>query len=152
MWTLFVFVGEPYKARPFDCVMVEGNDVPDTEARFKKEIKFSHLVFGYRTFSAPTKQGAWTRAIDQGVIPKERTRTVYREGSFQTITDEHPTVAHPDHYLNTSARAKVLPIIQMQPAHALRCTKCHHWFSWVDPNHEDGSYTCRECRGEVWAP
>jgi hypothetical protein len=151
MWTLFVFVGAAYRARPFDCVMVEGNDVPDTEARFKKEIKFSHLVFGYRTFSAPSKQGAWTRAVDQGVIPKERFRAVHARGRFRTVTEEHPTVSHPDHYLNKSHRAKVVPLAQITPANALRCTKCLNWFSWVTPTSEDGSYTCRECRGEVWA-
>jgi hypothetical protein len=152
MWTMFLFVGDPAKARPYDCVMVEGNDVLDTEARFKKEIGFSHLVFGYRTFSAPTKQDAWSRAVNAGVIPKTETHYERKNGHYQSVQREHPTVSHPDHYLNKNRRAKIVPITQLQPANSHRCTGCRNWFSWVTPNNTDGSYTCRECRGEVWAP
>jgi hypothetical protein len=150
MWTLFVFDGPIRKARPFECVMVEGGHVRDTEKRFKEEIGWDHLTFPYRTFSAEKKQWAWDRAIEVGIIPRYRSKQVWRPGGKPPAdAEEYPTVSHPDHYLNQDRGAKLLPIVKVTPDNSLCCVGCNQWFRWVSPNQPDGySFKCRDCRGE----
>ena len=152
MWTLFVFNGQLRKARPFECVMVEGSHVVDTEKRFKVEIGWSHLTFPYRTFSAEKKQGAWDRAIAAGLVPRMRTKRRWDSRHMRKIDveEEYPTVGHPDHYLNRDMGAKLLPEVRKEPTDALFCIGCNRPFQWVAPNQPDGfSFKCRDCRGEL---
>jgi len=151
MWTLFVFNGQLRKARPFECVMIEGSHVVDTEKRFKEEIGWNHLTFPYRTFSAEKKQQAWDRAIAAGLIPRYRSQQVWRPGGKPPAdAEEYPTVGHPDHYLNRDRGAKLLPKVRKEPTDALFCIGCNRPFQWVAPNQPDGfSFKCRDCRGEL---